>query len=132
MNEGEAMIQNQARPASAAGGAVSRVLVPDVDIYETSDSVVIVADMPGTDADSLEITLEKDELSIRGTATPAAGKDYRIVHAEHGGGEYRRSFRVSDEVDREKIDATIKNGVLHLTLHKVEPLKARKISVKAA
>jgi HSP20 family protein len=132
MTEEKNEVRNQTGAASTVESAVRRVFVPKVDIYETSDSIVIMADMPGTDADSLDVTMEKDILAIRGTAALPAGTGRRIVHAEHGAGEYRRNFRISDEVDREKIDATIRNGVLSLTLHKVEPFKARKISVKAA
>lgn len=131
MTEEKKDIQHQSGTA-AAEGVVKRVFVPKVDIYETRDSIVIIADMPGVGAADLEVTLEKNVLAIKGTVSQPAPKGYSAVYAEYDAGEYRRNFTISNEVDREKIDAAIKNGILRLTLHKAEPLKARKITVQAA
>ncbi len=123
----------QTQTGTAAEGVVRRVFVPKVDIYETRDAIVIIADMPGVGTDSVEVTLEKNILTIKGSAlAPTRTGSYTTVYAGYESGEYRRNFTLSNEVDREKIEATVKNGVLRLTLHKAEPLKARKISVKAA
>ena len=58
-------------------------------------------------------------------------KDHSIAYAEYDVGDYQRAFTISDEVDKDKIEATVKNGVLRLTLHKAEKVKARKIAIKA-
>lgn len=119
--------------ANATKGIVHRIVVPKVDIFETPDSIVIMADMPGVGTDSLEITVEKNVLAIKGRVAQAARTgNYTVVYAEREPEEYRRNFTISNDVDREKIDAVIKNGVLHLTLHKAEPARVRKINVKAA
>lgn len=109
-----------------------RVYVPRVDIYETEDTIVAVADMPGVDEKSLEITLEKGVLTIDGYVEPEDSEKYSLAYAEYGVGDYHRSFKLSNEIDQSKIEATVKNGVLHLHLPKVGEAKARKISVKAA
>ena len=107
-----------------------RVYVPKVDIYEAKDAIVLVADMPGVDEKSVEITLDKNILTIAGTVEPEAYKDHSITYSEYDTGDYERAFTISDEVDRNKIEASVKQGVLRVTLPKVEPVKAKKIAVK--
>jgi HSP20 family molecular chaperone IbpA len=109
-----------------------RAYVPRVDIYETNDNIVVLADMPGVDQNSVDITLEKNILTINGYIEPEQPKNYNLVYAEYEVGDYQRSFTLSNEIDQENIDATVKNGVLHLRLPKTGPAKARKIAVKAA
>jgi HSP20 family protein len=106
--------------------------VPRADIYETEDKIVVVTDMPGVGAKSLDITLEKNILTINGYVEPEIPEGYSLAWAEYRIGDYQRSFRISDEIDREHIEATIKNGVLHLDLPKSTAAKTRKISVKTA
>jgi HSP20 family molecular chaperone IbpA len=107
-----------------------RVYVPKVDIYEAKDVIVLVADMPGVDEKSVDITLDKNILTIAGTVEHEAYKDHGITYSEYDTGDYERAFTISDEVDRNKIEASVKQGVLRVTLHKVEPVKAKKIAIK--
>ena len=109
-----------------------RTFIPRVDIYETENSVVLLADMPGVDENSVDITLEKNILTINGFAGPQAPDNFEPAYAEYRIGNYERTFALSDEVDREQIEATVKNGVLRLVMPKAEAAKTRKISVKAA
>jgi HSP20 family molecular chaperone IbpA len=109
-----------------------RTFVPRVDIYETENTVVLLADMPGVDENSVDITLEKNILTINGYAGPQAPDNFEPAYAEYRFGNYERTFALSDEVDREQIEATVKNGVLRLVMPKAETAKTRKISVKAA
>jgi HSP20 family protein len=109
-----------------------KVYVPKVDIYETKQAIMLVADMPGVDEKSVDVVLDKNILTISGTAEPLLFKDYTIAYAEYDVGDYQRQFTISDEVDKDRIEATVKNGVLRLTLHKAEKVKARKIAIKAA
>jgi HSP20 family protein len=108
-----------------------RVFVPRVDIFETDEDIVIVADMPGVDENSVEITLEKSELTIDGYVELAEPKDQTLAYAEYNVGDYHRSFKLSNQIDQAKIEATVRDGVLRLHLPKVGPAKARKIAVKA-
>ena len=109
-----------------------RVYIPRADIYETEDSIFVSADMPGVDENSVEIMLEKNELKITGYVDREAPEGYELAFAEYGVGDYQRKFMISNEIDRDKIEAKIKDGVLHLSLPKAEELKSRTISVKKA
>lgn len=108
-----------------------KVFVPKVDIYETRDSIVLIADMPGVDETSVDITLEKNILTITGSVEPLHIEGYSLAYTEYDIGDYQRAFTISDEVDRNKIDAVVKNGVLKITLHKAEQAKAKKIAITA-
>jgi HSP20 family protein len=109
-----------------------KVFVPKVDIIETESAIELVADMPGVNEKNIDIDLEKGILTITGVIEPEHYKDQRLVYAEYEIGDYQRSFSISDTIDQDKIEASIKAGVLRLTLPKVEPAKARKIKVNAA
>jgi HSP20 family protein len=130
------MTRTTGREASRAfdGGAMaaSRPLFqPRTDIYETEDSVVVLAEMPGVGPDGVDITLERRVLTIRGRA-PVFGHDrYRQVYAEYGEGDYERVFTLSEDIDRDRIRATQKGGVLTLVLPKAEQAKTRKIAVQS-
>jgi HSP20 family molecular chaperone IbpA len=107
------------------------VYTPDVDILEKEDSIVVFADMPGADEKSVDITLEKDVLSIYARVEPELPEKHQLLHAEYGVGDYQRSFTISDEIDRDKIEARVKNGVLRLVLPKAQAVLTRKIAVQA-
>lgn len=108
-----------------------KAYVPRVDIYETDEEIFAVADMPGVDENSVEVTLEKNILTINGLVEPEQSEKYSLAYAEYEMGDYERSFKLSNEIDQEKIEATVKDGVLRLRMPKAGPAKARKISVKA-
>jgi HSP20 family protein len=103
--------------------------IPRSDIYELNSEIVVVADMPGVDADSVELTLERSTLTINGYIKPMELAGYAPAYAEYREGDYQRSFSLSSEIDQSKIEAEMKDGVLHLHLPKVGPT-TRKIAVK--
>jgi len=109
-----------------------RAYVPRVDIYETDNAIVLLTDMPGVDEDAIDITLEKNVLTINGLVEENNPDNYSLVYAEYQTGDFQRSFTLSNEIDRDKIEATVKNGVLRLYLPKAEPAKTRKITVKGS
>ena len=106
------------------------VYIPRADIYETDGQVFVIADMPGVDENSIDITLEKNTLTIRGFVDPENYPDYSLSYAEYGVGDYERSFVLSGEIDQDLIEASVKNGVLRLAMPKLGEAKARKIHVK--
>lgn len=108
------------------------VYVPRVDILETTESITLLADMPGVDEQSVDIVIEKDVLTINGAVEPENHNGFRLVHADYGTGDFRRSFTVTDEIDHDRIEAIVKNGVLKLVLPKAERAKPRKINVKTS
>jgi len=107
-----------------------RLFVPPTNIRETNESIVLTADMPGVKVDGVNVTLENDVLTVRGTVADEHRRDYGAAYAEYEVGNYQRSFALSDEIDRDKIDARMNNGVLTLTLPKTTPSQKR-IEVKA-
>jgi len=108
------------------------VYVPRADIFETDELVTVVADMPGVNETAIDITLEKNTLTIRGFVKPETREGYTLSYAEYGVGDYERSFVLSNEIDREKIEASVKDGVLRLVLPKLDIAKVRKIKVKTS
>lgn len=107
-----------------------KVFIPRVDIYETDNSIELLADMPGIDETNVDVTLEKNVLTIYGRVEPVQPEGFNLTYAEYEIGDYERSFTLSDEIDREKIGAKVKNGVLALRLPKAEKALTRKIEVK--
>lgn len=108
-----------------------KIYSPAVDIIERKDDILVLADMPGVNDASVDITLEKNVLTIYGKVDPEIPEKHTLYLSEYGVGDYQRVFTLTDEVDREKIQATVKNGVLKILLPKAEVLKTKKISVKA-
>lgn len=109
-----------------------KAFVPRADIYETNDELVVVADMPGVDENSVDLTLEKNILTIIGNVELAQPDNYNLAYAEYEEGDYERSFTLSNEIDLNKIEATVKDGVLRLHLPKIGQARIKKIAVKAA
>jgi HSP20 family molecular chaperone IbpA len=95
-----------------------KAFVPRADIYETDDELVVVADMPGVDENSVEVLVQPENFSL--------------AYAEYEEGDYERSFTLSNEIDLNRIEATVKDGVLRLHLPKIGEAKTKKIAVKAA
>ncbi|MBN2254472.1 MAG: Hsp20/alpha crystallin family protein [Deltaproteobacteria bacterium] len=108
-----------------------RAFLPRVDIYETNEAITVVCDMPGVDDASVDIALEQNILTINGYVNEQQPKDYTLAYAEYRVGDYYRKFTVSNQVDREGIEATMKDGVLKLLLPKAVPT-TKKIAVKSA
>ena len=109
-----------------------RCFVPRTDIYEAGDDIILALDMPGINENAFEITLEKDILNVKGYVEVEDPDDYTLTLSEYETGDYERSFRVSDAIAKDKIEAVYKDGVLRLTLPKAEQAKARKIAVKVS
>jgi HSP20 family protein len=107
-----------------------RSFVPKADIYETEKEIIVLADIPGANEQSVDITLEKNLLSINAYIEPAIPSGFDIAYAEYEEGDYQRSFRLSDEIDRDKIEATVSDGVLCLRLPKSQEAATKKIAVQ--
>jgi HSP20 family protein len=105
-------------------------VAPRVDVHETKDAYVVIADVPGVSQSTLEITLEKDQLTVEGRVEPQPRESHKLRLAESSAGGFLRSFGLPEGIDRENITATVKNGVLSLTLPKSEAVRPRKITVQ--
>ena len=120
-----------ASPEKGERTRAKRVYTPAVDIIERKDNIILITDMPGVDENSVDITLEKNILTINGNVDPEIPESHRLYISEYGLGDYHRVFTLTNEVDRDRIQAHMKNGVLKLVLPKADVMKTRKISVKA-
>ena len=107
-----------------------RSLAPPVDIYETQEGLVVLADLPGVAKDALDVRVEQHRLTIRGHARH--GVPGEAVHREYALVNFFRQFDLSDTVDERRITAELKHGVLTVTLPKAEAAKPRQIAVHAA
>lgn len=110
----------------------TRVTVPELDIIEGEAEFLVRADMPGARTEDIEINLDRDVLTVHAKAVPAEVRDLPLVYAEFEPADYELTLRVSRAVDREKITAELKDGVLTLRLGKAEEVKPQKIPVKTA
>jgi HSP20 family protein len=128
MNNRQAVDGNS---SSRNGGEQRPVYQPSVDILDTASDVVLVADVPGVDESHLDVTLDKNVLTIRGTVQHASFEGYTPLRTEYGVGDFERVFTVSDDVNRDGIEATVKDGVLQLKLPKTAQSARRKINVVA-
>jgi HSP20 family protein len=102
--------------------------VPQVNIVETKDSLILEAEMPGVSREGLEVLLEGNELTIVGrrqTGVPNAQPVYR----ESSPRDFRREFVLDPSIDISRLSAAIEQGVLTVTLPKTEKVKPRKIQV---
>jgi HSP20 family protein len=107
------------------------VFMPPADIYETKDSIVVLTEMPGVSSEGVDISLERRVLTIRGRSVSQDHSGYQRVYNEYSDGDYERVFTLSENIDRDRIEATLKDGVLQLVLPKAEAAKARKIELKS-
>jgi len=107
------------------------VFTPSVDIFETDHEITLLADMPGVSSDNLIIDLRENILTLTGEVTPLEESDEEDILIEYETGKYHRQFNLSSVIDQGKIDAKLNDGVLRLSLPKVEEVKPRKIEIKA-
>jgi HSP20 family protein len=127
-------VQQQTPPARETDQRMpSRpVFLPPADIYETNNSIVVLAEMPGVAPDGVDISLERRVLTIRGRSAGNEHRGYQRVYSEYADGDYERVFTLSENIDRDRIEATLKDGVLQLVLPKAEAAKAKKIELKTS
>lgn len=114
----------------SAATAVPRLLFnPPIDIYETPDGLVLYADLPGVTADGLDLQVQDNKLTLFGRIQPVDALPLAVIHQEYQIGDFLRSFILSDEVDHERIQAKLANGVLRVDLPRAARAKPRRIEV---
>ena len=104
-----------------------RFAVPPVDIYETEDGLVVLADLPGVAKEGLSVQVEQGILTIEGRQQPGNSGD--LLHREFSLAPFFRQFRIAEQIDTARIRAALKNGVLTLELPKAEAAKPRQIPI---
>jgi len=107
-----------------------RSVAAPVDIYETRDGLVVLADVPGVAKEALEVYVDNNVLTIRGHARHVVPGE--VTYREYNLVNFFRQFELSDTVDQSHITADLKSGVLTLNLSKAQEAKPRQIEVRVA
>ncbi len=105
---------------------------PAVNIWEDGDALYAEAEIPGVRSEDLEMYAVGNELTIKGQRTARQGENLTYHRQERGAGEFTRIVTLPVEVDAEKVEANLCNGVLTITMPKAAAARARKITVKKA
>lgn len=104
---------------------------PACDIYETDDSLVVEAELPGVDPKDIEVSIEEGILTLRGSKkTEKEVKEENYYRVERASGFFERAIRLPGEVDEQKVKAAYDNGVLTISVPKTAPKKAKSIPVQ--
>ena len=127
--------QSEKMPAEQVVGERTRsrrTFRPPVDIYETEQGLMLLADVPGAKPESLRITLERHVLNIWAEVEDHAPEGYSSIYREYEVGDFECQFTLSGDFDAEKIEASLTDGVLRLTIPRAAEAAPRTIKVKAA
>ena len=110
--------------------ASQQAMLPPVDIFEDEGGVTLLADLPGVSREGLQVRVDGDTLLIEGRAEVPEVGEMDLIHGELQHPAYRRSFTLSRDLDPQRIEAQLNQGVLRLRLHKAEQAKPRRIEVQ--
>lgn len=129
MTPQEVSVKEKQELKGAETTRAGRSYVPDIDVYETPDSLWLWADMPGVDERSVEVNLSDGVLSIEGQVGVKDYEGLTPAYTEYNVGNFVRRLHVSDDVDADRITARMTNGVLELQLPKAERAKVKRIPI---
>jgi len=125
----ESMFSSTARPHSA--DVHGRWFSAPLNLWEDEETIHIEMEVPGVEMKDIEILTTGDELTIKGQREIAVPEDARVLRRERGTGTFERKTSLPIEVDVEKVEATLKDGVLTVKLPKVAARRPRRVEVKA-
>ncbi|MCA9712352.1 MAG: Hsp20/alpha crystallin family protein [Myxococcales bacterium] len=106
------------------------VLTPAVDVLESADEYRVIADLPGVAQEDVRLDLERGELTLVAKRSPA--REGEALAQGRAAGDFRRVFRIPEEVDASKVQASLSDGVLVVRLPKSDRTKPRRIAINAA
>ena len=113
------------------GGRAAQTFTPSFEVKETSDKLVVRADLPGIDEKDVDVSVHNGVLSISGARTAEERKEGESFYVyERQYGSFSRSFALPEKADPDKVDARLQNGVLTVEIGKKELAKPRKIELK--
>jgi len=125
--------RQQPAPQQPAPGDQDRnapFVVPPVDVFENESGITVLADLPGVSRDRLGVRVDGDSLLIEASADAVGPEHMELVYGEARFPSYRRQFTLSRELDASRIEAALKDGVLRLSIPKLEEAKPRRIDVR--
>jgi HSP20 family protein len=123
-------VSKQQTATSQEGMQQEQAILPAVDIFETESGITVQADMPGVSRDRLDVHIDSDTLSIEGRAVIPMPEGMDALYADIRSTRYERSFSLSRELDADRIEAGLKDGVLTLHIPKREEHRPRRIEVQ--
>jgi len=104
--------------------------IPNTDIYETDEALMVLMEMPGVEKEDISVKLENDVLRVEGQIDFSKYQEMEPVYTEYNVGHYARAFTLSDKIDQNEIGAELDNGVLTLTLKKAKEARPRRIEIR--
>lgn len=119
-------------PVQAQQREPEYTLVPPAEIYEDADGISVVLDMPGVAKEHLSVTTDRNGLVVEGDAEIAMPEGMEAIYADARSTHYRRSFALTGELDTDRIEASLKDGVLSIRVPKLAELKPRRIEIQTA
>ncbi len=120
-------------PFVGEGELSTRTWAPPVDIYEDENNIVLKAELPGVNANDVEIKVEDSTLFLKGERKfEKEVKDENYHRVERSYGSFARSFSLPNSIDAEKVKAEYKDGLLTLTLPKREEAKPKTIKINVS
>lgn len=114
---------------TARGETRERSWTPVVDVYESEDSIVLLAELPGMSREDIDIEVTSDSLTIRGERKFEVDEQKRYVRVERPYGPFSRTFAISTPVNTQTVRANYKDGILEIVVPKPEETKPKKIEV---
>lgn len=120
------------RACAAPARAMTRSAVPAMNIYSGETSLTIEAEVPGLTLDDIEVVLNGDELTIRGTRAGSEPDDANILRRERPVGTFERTFTLPAEIDSEHASASLEHGVLTISLPKSQAARPRRLAINGS
>jgi HSP20 family protein len=131
MNEQELQVQRKREVERQQESTFpTTTFLPVTDIFETDHALTVVLEMPGVSKNAVEVGVENNVLTITGRIDFTSYEGLQPLYTEYNIGNYSRSFRLSNEIEQDGIQAELNDGVMTLVLPKVERAKPRKIKVR--
>jgi HSP20 family molecular chaperone IbpA len=131
MNQKTEVAARESAAAERADREAAFVMVPEADVFEDSNGITLQLDMPGVAKDRLNLQVNNGALVVEGNAQIDTPEGIAALHADVRSTHYRRSFVLSEELESDKIEASLKDGVLTVRIPKRAELRPRRIEVRA-
>jgi len=133
----ERTFEEMNRMFDALGGplglrSMPRGAFPAVNLYDTEDELVLTAEVPGMDPKDLELSVVDNSVTLSGKREQPEQDGARYYRRERPSGTFTRTLTLSDKIDRDKVSAEYKDGVLTVHLPKLQSAKAKAIEIKAS
>jgi HSP20 family protein len=122
-------LQNEVNRLLSSYQVAPSASFPPVNAFANEDGVALSAQLPGVEQDDLEISVFRDTLTLRGKRQPGTNERQAYHRRERGHGEFVRNISLPFRVDPDRVEATVQDGVLRVSLHRPEQDKPKRIKV---